>query len=66
MLKEELFDLEADPRELHRIESAPDLGRLRRETIAYLVKARSKAGQMVPANLNKDELERLRALGYIQ
>ena len=65
-LKEELFDLESDPRELHRIESAPDLERLRRETMAYLVKARSEAGQMVPANLNKDELERLRALGYIQ
>jgi len=66
VLKEELFDLEADPHELHRIASAPDLERLRRETLAYLVKARSESGQLLPADLSPEELERLRALGYIR
>ncbi len=66
LLAEELFDLDADPRELHAIQSAADRERLRREAIAYLVQARAEAGEAVAARLSKEDLERLRALGYVQ
>jgi arylsulfatase A-like enzyme len=66
VLREELYDLDADPAERRPIQGAPSLPALRQELLAYLVATRGAARAPVPSELTAEDRERLKALGYLQ
>jgi arylsulfatase A-like enzyme len=66
ILREELFDLERDPRERDSLQAGSDRERLRRYALAYLSRGRAEATEPVAVSLSPTVLERLRALGYVQ
>jgi hypothetical protein len=66
ILHEELFDLDADPKELRDLGATSSRERLRRYALAYLARARAEAEAPVVVSLSPAVQERLRALGYVQ
>jgi hypothetical protein len=66
ILREELFDLEKDPKERASLEAEGAREKLRRYALAYLARGRAEATEPVAVSLSPTVLERLRALGYVQ
>lgn len=67
ILKEELYDLDADPAEKANLAPAhAEAERLKRYTLAYLSRARAEGHAGRPAPVEPSTLEKLRAWGYIE
>jgi len=63
----ELYDLAADPKETHDLfaERGPLAARLHRDLTAWKAQRHPVTGEPVPAALDKEQMERLRSLGYL-
>ena len=66
ILREELFDLAADPKERASLGDPGARERLRRYALAFLARGRAEPSQPVTLSLSPSVLERLRALGYVE
>jgi arylsulfatase A-like enzyme len=65
VLKEELYDLAADPTEKHDLKGAPGRERLREQARRYLEMASAAHRPQLRATLSPETVESLRALGYV-
>jgi arylsulfatase A-like enzyme len=67
-LEIELFDLARDPRESERLDAAAFREDLERRLAAYLAEAGARRGGKTgpPVELDPEDLERLRSLGYVK
>ncbi len=67
-LEIELFDLERDPREKERLDAAASREALESRLAAYLAEAEARRGGKTrpPVDLDPEDLERLRSLGYVR
>jgi arylsulfatase A-like enzyme len=66
VLKEELYDVEADPSERKPLASRPETERLRRYALGYLTRAAAESRPAHASRVSPETEDRLRALGYIQ
>lgn len=66
ILKEELYDLAADPGEKANRLASPEAERLRRQGLAYLARARQEGRVGRPVEVDPATLEKLKAWGYIR
>jgi len=66
VVKEEAYDVVADPQERRPLGPAPEVEPLKRHALAFLGRARAEQPAAVPASLTESEREQLRALGYLQ
>lgn len=64
-LREQWFDLEADPGERSDVTRPPGADALRRQALARWLETRSQAGAAPQVHLTPEQVERLRALGYL-
>jgi arylsulfatase A-like enzyme len=64
----ELFDLARDPRETKRLDAGASRSLLERRLAAYLTEAEARRGGKTPpaVELDPEDLERLRSLGYLK
>jgi arylsulfatase A-like enzyme len=65
-LHEEAYDLVVDPMEQASRLSLPQVGALRRRTLAYVAKARMNGHPGPPALVDPEAINKLRAWGYVQ
>ena len=67
-LEIELFDLERDPREKERLDALGSREALESRLAAYLAEADARRGgkKRPPVELDPEDLERLRSLGYVK
>jgi len=65
LLREEWYDLAADPGERREVARPPDADALRDQALARWRETRAGSGAAPQVNLTPEQVERLRALGYL-